>query len=149
VPGLYFNSLIGAENWTEGVEKLGYNRAINRQKFNYEQLSHELDDSDSTKHRVYEAYTHLLHTRRGEPLFSPLATQTVLEIDPRVVAILRSNEDERLLALSNVSDGEVSLDGGKLKEVLGKNEAQDILREETFSFDSTVKLRPYQIAWLK
>jgi len=29
VPAIYFNSLIGAENWKEGAQKLGYNRAIN------------------------------------------------------------------------------------------------------------------------
>jgi glucosylglycerate phosphorylase len=149
VPGVYFNSLIGAENWEEGVEKLGYNRAINRQKFNYHELSHELDDPDSTKHQVYEAYTRLLHARRGEPLFSPLAEQAVLELDPRVFAIVRSDGNDRLLALANVSHGEVSLDADKLREALGKAEAQDILSKDAYTFDSNVTLKPYQIAWLK
>ena len=67
VPAVYFNSVIGAHNWEEGVEQLGYNRAINRQKFQLDELTRELEAEDTTKHRVYAAYTGLLRARRAEP----------------------------------------------------------------------------------
>lgn len=149
VPAVYFNSLIGTENWTEGVETLGYNRAINRQKFDYQHLSNELDNRDTTKHHVYQAYTHLLRARRSEPLFSPMTAQTIVELEPRVFAVLRSDGGEKLLALANVSDEAVSLSGGRLRDVLGKAEAKDILSKVTSRFDSNLTLTPYQIVWLK
>ncbi|MBV9278868.1 MAG: sugar phosphorylase, partial [Chloroflexi bacterium] len=109
VPAVYFNSLIGARNWGEGVDKLGYNRAVNRQKFAFGELSAELDDKGTARGGVYHAYRRLLEVRRGEPLFSPLAQQSVLELDPHLFAVLRSDGSDRLLSLVNVSDQEVSL----------------------------------------
>ncbi len=149
VPGIYFNNLIGAENWQEGVERLGYNRAINREKFAYQTLTRALRDGSSTKGRVYAAYTHLLQVRRSEPLFSPLAAQTVLDLDRRVFAVVRSEGTSRLVALTNVSKDKVTLDAGTLREVLGKVEARDILSGEENPLDGRLVLSPYQSAWLK
>lgn len=149
VPAVYFNSLIGAENWEEGVEKLGYNRAINRQKFDYGALSGELEDQNSSKHRVYEAYSKLLQARRNEPLFSPLVQQTSLSLDPRVFAVVRSEDLDKLLALTNVSDQQVSLDVGRIRQELGKREVQDIVSGDTRRLDGELVLNPYEVMWLK
>ena len=149
VPAVYFNSLIGAENWEDGVNLLGYNRAINRRKLGYDELSRDLDDPDSTKRRVYHAYAKLLRTRRGEPAFSPLAQQLVLGLDPRVFAVLRSNGTDKVLALTNVSSAEVALDAGRIREELGKGDWQDILSGEPRQLDKEFRLNPYEVAWLK
>jgi sucrose phosphorylase len=149
VPAVYFNSLIGAENWNEGVEQLGYNRAINRQKFDYGALSRDLDDPGTARHQVYHAYTRLLAARRNEPLFSPQAQQEVLQIDPRVFAVVRFDGTGRLLALTNVSPRTVSLDATRLRDALGKNEVEDILSPGSIRMDSPLALPAYGTAWLK
>jgi len=149
VPAVYFNSLVGAENWEEGVQTLGYNRAINRQKFQYDALSRDLEDGSSTKHVVHEAYTNLLRVRRGEPLFNPLVQQIVLSLDPRVFALIRSDGQQKLLAMTNVSDSEVTLDAARLREQLSGGEVQNLLSGEQWPLDGELQLKPYETVWLK
>ena len=42
VPAVYIQSILGSRNDYEGVERLGYNRAINRKKYTAGQLGSEL-----------------------------------------------------------------------------------------------------------
>lgn len=148
VPGIYFGSFVGAENWSEGVERLGYNRAINREKLDYDLLTRELDAPDTTKHRVYEAYARLLRARRSESLFRPDLPQVALDLDPRVFAVLREAEGERLLAVSNVDDAPVTLSSGALSRQLG-SAARDILSGSTWTAGDDLALAPYGVAWLR
>ena len=149
VPAVYFNSLVGARNWEEGVQSLGYNRAINRQKFDHAELSQELEDPSSTKHRVHEAYVRLLRARRAEPLFSPMTQQQVIELDPRVFAMVRSDGSDRLLALTSVSPEKLALDGGGVRLALGKESAKDLLSDRSFGAEGPFHLQPYDVVWLK
>src|SRR6185312_6845746 len=89
VPGIYFSNLFGATNWEEGVEKLGHNRAINRQKFGFHELEAGLNDPSSLHQKIYTAYAHLLKTRSNEPLFSPYVSQEIIPLNSQVFAILR------------------------------------------------------------
>jgi glycosidase len=149
VPGIYFNSLVGARNWKEGVESLGYNRAINRQKCPYAQLSAELADPSSTKHQVYEAYARLLKARRSEASLGPSASQRILDLHPQLFAVLRFSGKERLLALTNVSEERVRLETGAMLDILGTDRAQDLLTGEERSLEDGLDLAAYGIAWLK
>ncbi|HEX6506672.1 MAG TPA: sugar phosphorylase [Chloroflexota bacterium] len=149
VPAVYFNSLIGAENWAEGVRRLGYNRAINRQKFDYEALTRELEDPTTIKHRVYQAYSRLLRVRRAEPAFSPLAEQQVIDLDPRVFAVLRGVERYTVLALTNVSGEPAELNPAIIRRTLGKSRARDIATGRVRDLTVSVRLEPYEVAWLK
>ncbi|HLJ68246.1 MAG TPA: sugar phosphorylase [Chloroflexota bacterium] len=146
MPAIYFNSLIGARNWEEGVERLGYNRAINRQKFVYDTLVAELDEPASPGHRVYQRYARLLAARGAEPLFGPLAPQQVVDLDRRLFALLRSNEDRRLLAIHNLSGEEVIVSG--LAELLGAAEARDAVSGETYALTNSIRVEGYGILWL-
>jgi sucrose phosphorylase len=149
VPGIYFGSLIGAENWGEGVEMLGYNRAINRQKFSYNPLTAELDDPSSTKHQVFSAYTKLLLVRSREPLFSPHAAQTILDLHPSIFAAVRSYGSDSLLVLVNVSDREIRLDATPLPNYLQGGAIVDLLTGRKMDVSGGVTLAPYASRWLK
>lgn len=151
VPAIYFNALVGAENWYEGVEKLGYNRAINRQKFDYKVLSGQLEDKNSTKHKVYRGYINLLKTRISEPLFSPHAEQKILKLNPQTFAALRFNEKGRLLALTNISSQNVEIKTSMVIKVLGKRSAEDLLSRKKIGLKEmdVLFLKPYQVLWLK
>ncbi len=149
VPLIYLNNLIGAENWSEGVEKLGYSRAINREKFDFDKLSETLDDIESKQHKIYQGYKKLLEIRTNEPLFSPLADQKMQDIDPRVVAILRESDNKKLLALINTSEEDIELDNEKIKNILEKDKAKDILGNKDFDLNEKVKLSAYQVVWMK
>lgn len=149
VPAIYLNSLIGAENWEEGVQELGYNRAINRQKFNYGQLANELADPSTTKHHVYDTYAKMLRARTSEPLFSPLADQTILDLDDRIFAVRRSDSSGALLALANVSDQHVPLEVSRARRELGSEHVQDLIADAPVALEDHLSLGPYEVRWLK
>lgn len=48
VPAIYIQSILGSRNDYAGVEKLGYNRAINRKKYHSEEITRELNDEFGT-----------------------------------------------------------------------------------------------------
>ncbi|MCK4540371.1 hypothetical protein KAU09_04420, partial [Candidatus Parcubacteria bacterium] len=150
VPLIYLNNLIGADNWSEGVEKLGYGRAINREKFDYDKLTKELDNADSRKHKIFKGYKKLLKARSKEPLFSPLAKQKILDLGQSVMAILRFDKNSNnLLAISNVTNRAIKIDAGKIKKEIQKNEVKDILSQEKLKLEEYLTLKPYQVRWLK
>ncbi len=141
MPGIYFHSLFGSRNWTEGVNKLGHNRAINRQKLNADTLLHELRDSNSLRHAVFSGYMALLRARTASTAFHPLGEQRVLELDSGVFALERVSLDgnERVIALHNVTDREIVL--------ALASPAHDLLTQQRLT--SSISLTPYQIAWLQ
>lgn len=149
VPLIYFNNLIGAENWYGGFKKSGHVRSLNRERFNYEGLVEELKKSGSTKNRVYRGYTKLLSARVNEPLFSPLAKQKVLYFGSSLIAILRHNNKDKLLALTNVTDKTVDINSSKIVDVLRKTSVQDLISKNTIKLKGALSLKPYQILWLK
>jgi sucrose phosphorylase len=148
VPAVYFGSLIGAENWAEGLTPK-HKRGVNRQKFRLGELTAELDDPSTSKHRVYEAYRRLLQARRSEPLFSPHAEQEVLDLDTRLFAIVRSSTHGRLIAMHNVSEERVTIDGTTLGAALGKSVAHDILSGCIMRLEDDVMIGPYGVWWVK
>lgn len=150
VPLIYFNNLIGADNWNKGVQKLGYSRAINREKFDYRKLSKEIDSADSRKHKIFHGYKKMLEARIKEPLFSPLAEQKILDLGHEAMAILRFNKNlDNLLAITNVTNREIKVDAGKIKKEMKKEQVKDILTQEKLKLEKYLILKPYEIKWLK
>ena len=109
VPGIYFHSLFGSRGDRRGAEASGIKRRINREKLERRRLEAGLADSTSTPARVFGGYRALLEFRRTHPALAPAAPQRVLDLDPRVFAVLRATRDGRdsVLCLHNVSAGEV------------------------------------------
>ena len=142
VPGVYFGSLVGNKNWQEGPEKLGYNRAINRQKLLHGRDidSDGLNDPTNERGRIAVAYKKLLAARTSEPAFSPRAAMEILTIHPSVVAIRRTAGEHDVIALHNITNETISY------ELAG--EWHDLLADE-FSADGGMLLSPYGVKWLK
>ena len=55
VPAVYIQSILGSRNDYDGVERLGYNRAINREKYAAGQIDCALEDKNSLRYQVYSA----------------------------------------------------------------------------------------------
>jgi len=149
IPLIYFNNLIGADNWNKGVEKLGYSRAINRERFDYSSLVNELRDPSSRKHKIYTGYKKLLKARINEPLFSPLAGQEIITLDPGIMAIKRYFREKILIALTNVSDQKVKIKAVKLQKIFKVKIIRDIISKQEFFTDSDLIIDPYNTRWLK
>lgn len=106
VPAVYIHSLLGTRNDTEGVERLGYNRAINRAKLDADAIAAELTRPDSFRAQVFVGYRALLRARRTHPAFHPQGTQRAFTTgNGAVFGLERASPDgsSRLLALYNFS----------------------------------------------
>jgi sucrose phosphorylase len=64
-----------------------------------------LADQENIHTKVFQGFKHLLRIRRVFQAFNPSGPQTILDIDPHVFAVLRTdpNLNERILCLINVT----------------------------------------------
>lgn len=145
VPGIYFHSLFGSRGDRAGADASGSARRINRQKFLHSELERELGDRNSRRARIYERLAELLRARAQHAAFHPNAPQTILDHDPRVFAVLRSAENERVLCLHNVTHARAVFEwrtsAGAWRDVLS---GQEFRVPETLR----IELEPYEVRWL-
>jgi len=143
VPAVYIHSLLGSHNWTKGVKLTGRARTINREKLKLDKITTEIENPKTFRGKIFPHYIHLLKTRRKQPAFHPKAPLNVLNIDPKIFAIIRKSTTQTIYALTNISSESFSL-------VLQKHNIPeyltDLLSEKTIA--RKLKLNPYQTVWL-
>ncbi|SEF59107.1 alpha-amylase family glycosyl hydrolase [Vibrio hangzhouensis] len=139
VPGIYVHSLLGSENDTEGLERLGYNRAINREKLVRTEVEAELANPDSRRAQVLSSFKHLLAVRKQHAAFAPSASQRVVTTSNQLVSLVRNEE---VLVVINISNQAVEL---VTEEVL-EGITRDLISGDDVS--GIVTVQPYQVMWL-
>ena len=137
VPGIYFHSLFGSQNWPEGVLKTGRNRTINRQKLQRDDLEQEL--KQGLRQQVFSGYCALLKIRTAEKAFHPIGQQTIHNLHPSLFTISRTHEDETIFCIHNISAQSVT--------IMLPTAGMELLTETTVSHQ--INLAPYQVAWIK
>ena len=95
IPALYLHSLLGTRNDHLSVERLGYNRAINRHQWDYEKLSQHLQHSESPNSQVLTALKVIIGLRKLQPAFHPNATQYTLQLGAGLFGFWRQSNDRR------------------------------------------------------
>ena len=142
VPAVYIQSIMGSRNDYAGVEKLGYNRAINRQKYDAAEIEQQLSASGSLRSRAYHILSQLIVLRRQHKAFHPDSQFTIQTLNPSVLLITRTDNDgEEITALFNISDKEQHVDAN----VQG---GFDLINQHAV-MDTSVTLRPWQVTWIK
>jgi glucosylglycerate phosphorylase len=149
VPGIYFHSLFGSQNDTNGVTQTGRYRSINREKNQLNALQAELADNTSLRAQVFSQYHHLLSIRREQSAFHPAAQQTILTLNPAVFAVKRYNKQsgEHILAINNVTENAVTL-----QIDVKFDHWHDLVQSKDYAAnDKTIEimLEAYQVIWLK
>lgn len=142
VPAVYIQSILGSRNDYEGVERLGYNRAINRKKYTAGQVDRELNNKKSIRYQIYSRLNELIAIRRGERAFHPDSQAIFDAIGEHILKIVRVAENgERMTALFNFSNKMQTVYGQTLfgRELLS---GQDISGTE-------LTLNPWQVMWIK
>ncbi|MCP3966158.1 MAG: sugar phosphorylase [Lentisphaerae bacterium] len=148
IPGIYFHSLFGSENWTEGVTKLGHNRAINREKLNLDMLERSINAPTSRRDLVYGEYHSLLELRKHCRAFHPKSGFKILKLkSSKLFAILRGTEKgfKPMLGIFNVSDDYERINLKDIKEV--PCELRELHGGPTID-KNHFELEPYQFMWL-
>jgi len=154
VPGIYFNSLLGAANNLAGVEQSGRARTINRQKWSESELTRML--SAKSRHqasRVLPEYLRRLHLRRARPAFHPDAPQRVLDLPAGLFGMRRDALDggERLWMIANLTDAPLSLAMGRIDRGWKRHHWTELIAGWSCvaeELSPKLPLAPYQVVWL-
>ncbi|BBV71361.1 sucrose phosphorylase [Enterobacter kobei] len=142
VPAVYIQSILGSRNDYEGVERLGYNRAINRKKYTAGQVDLELNNKQSIRHKIYSRLSEFIAIRRGERAFHPDAKAMFESLDEQILKIVRvADNGERITALFNFSHNVHTVYEEALSGV-------ELLSGQ--AIDGTeLTLNPWQVMWIK
>ncbi|MGC6010575.1 sugar phosphorylase [Enterobacter kobei] len=142
VPAVYIQSILGSRNDYEGVERLGYNRAINRKKYTAGQVDLELNNKQSIRHKIYSRLSEFIAIRRGEHAFHPDAQAMFESLDEQILKIVRvADNGERITALFNFSHNVHTVYEKVFSGV-------ELLSGQ--AIDGTeLTLNPWQVMWIK
>ncbi|MCW4701818.1 sugar phosphorylase [Enterobacter kobei] len=142
VPAVYIQSILGSRNDYEGVERIGYNRAINRKKYTAGQVDLELNNKQSIRHKIYSRLSEFIAIRRGERAFHPDAKAMFESLDEQILKIVRvADNGERITALFNFSHNVHTVYEEALSGV-------ELLSGQ--AIDGTeLTLNPWQVMWIK
>lgn len=149
IPGIYIHSMLGTPNDLDRVENSGHNRAINRHRWEYSDITKELR-SDSTHSRVLSRMNKLITIRKKQMAFHPNATQFTLQLGKRLFGFWRqsANRKQSIFCVSNISNKRKKLALSDLN-LIGTDEWFDLLDDQqTHIEEETITLAPYQTVWL-
>jgi len=144
IPGIYIHSLLGSQNWEEGIQQHGHNRAINREKIDIKTLSHSLSDEMSKRHQIFYNLKKMLEVRTSQKSLSYKGEQKCIIENHRLFIIKRSYEDEAVLVIVNLSEESQVVN---LSQIDGKGHYRDLLTGHDLG--ETLRLTPYGFYWLK
>ncbi|MFL0339163.1 sugar phosphorylase [Enterobacter ludwigii] len=142
VPAVYIQSILGSRNDYEGVERLGYNRAINRKKYLAGAIDSELENENSLRQTVYYRLRELIALRRAEKAFHPDSQTCFSTAGEHVLKIMRiAQSGEKVTAVFNFSDRVQTLESNipSGRELIA---GKDIT-------GTTLTLNPWQVLWVK
>ncbi|MEA3640623.1 MAG: sugar phosphorylase [Lamprobacter sp.] len=154
IPGIYFNSLLGASNNLRGAEQSGRARTINRQKWALPELEVMLgEDSSHQARQLLPEYLRRLRIRRAQPAFHPDGPQQVLELSAGLFGVRRLAPDnsQSLWMIANLTGAPVQLGFGRLvrrPRELNWTELIGGWHHNGEQLPSRFELEPYQVAWL-
>jgi glucosylglycerate phosphorylase len=153
LPGIYFHSLFGSRGWSEGVEKTGRLRTVNRQKLSYHDVQQALANPASLRRQVFTRFARMLEARSAMPAFDPYGRQEVLRCGDSIFALLRRGRGDTapVLCLHNVSE-RVQMVRVDAPAMTGSSlsRARDLLTAEPLVIGprGALALQPYQALWL-
>lgn len=150
IPAFYMHSLLATNNDHAGVEKLGYNRAINRHRWNYPEILSLLDNPETHHARVFERLKQLMGIRALQPAFHPNATQFTLQLGDALFGFWRQSLDrtQSIFAIHNVTDEPVSISALSLNLIDGEKWVDALSNEIIAAFEGDIEFSPYQCRWI-
>jgi len=146
VPGIYFHSLVGSQNYHEAVRKTRRNRTINREKLNFDNIKEELEEEGSLRNNLFKRYKQLISIRINEPCFDPFSKFEFLTLGKEVFAVKHHAKegDDAIIALHNFTNKVIEVDlSPYVEEPLMDIISHQVIEKALFT------MQPYDILWLK
>jgi sucrose phosphorylase len=105
IPAIYIHSLTATPNDHHGVEQTERTRAINRHKWDYNELMELLNNPTTANAIIFHELKKLIKIRRAQPAFHPDASQGTLHLNHELFAFWRISQDQRqqILVVSNMT----------------------------------------------
>ncbi|MEM7291245.1 MAG: sugar phosphorylase, partial [Pseudomonadota bacterium] len=121
IPAFYVHSLLATPNDHEGVERMGYNRAINRHRWQYPELKQTLAEPTSNASIILGEMKRILSIRKQQSAFHPNATQFTLQLGDKLFGFWRQSMDraQSIFAIHNLSAEPVSIPAMSLNLIGG------------------------------
>ena len=142
VPAIYIQSALGSRNDYEGVERLGYNRAINRKKYIVSEIDSELSNKTGIRHKIFKQLSELIAIRRAEQVFHPDSHALFETSGEHILKIIRVTEKgERITALFNFSQHIQTVNSEGIS-------GTELITKQNIS-GTTLTLNPWQVMWIK
>lgn len=145
VPAIYIQSILGGRNHYDGVRAAGHNRAINRQKYDLQQIEAALAGDDWLRQQVYTRLGQLIQLRRRQPAFHPDNPMTIYDSENAVLVLSRHQPEsgDGLLCVFNLSGRSV------MTQLPVAHTLQDVVSGEKIDGTQPVKLDAWQFMWLR
>lgn len=150
IPAFYIHCLLATPNDLEGVERFGYNRAINRKRLEQPEIREQLADPASLVHRAFYGIREMLAVRRDQAAFHPNATQFTLQLGEAFFGFWRQSMDraQSVFAVTNLTAHEQSIPLHSLN-LIGGDDWRDLLSGDAVEPSQTqVVFAPYQTRWI-
>ena len=150
IPAIYINSLISAQNDTDGVAQSGMKRRINRQKFAKDWLDDRLSEPASRESFGLAKLKELLTIRKQQPAFHPNATQFTLQLRSELFGVWRQSQDRKqsIFAITNLCASEQGLDLSAINLIDTENWYDLITQQPIEDNEKYLKMSPYQTVWI-
>jgi len=145
VPAIYIQSILGGRNHYDGVRAAGHNRAINRQKYDLQQIEAALAGGDWLRQQIYTRLGQLIQLRRRQSAFHPDNPMTLYDSENAVLVLSRHQAEsgEGLLCVFNLSGRSVET------QLPVAHTLQDVVSGEKVDGTQPVKLDAWQFMWLR
>ncbi|KAA5930908.1 sugar phosphorylase [Pantoea sp. Bo_2] len=145
VPAIYIQSILGGRNYYDGVRAAGHNRAINRQKYDLQQIESALAGGDWLRQQVYTRLGQLIQLRRRQPAFHPDNPMTIFDSENALLVLSRHQPEsgDGLLCVFNLSGRSV------MTQLPVAHTLQDVVSGEKIDGTQPVKLDAWQFMWLR
>lgn len=145
VPAIYIQSILGGRNHYDGVRAAGHNRAINRQKYDLQQIEAALAGGDWLRQQIYTRLGQLIQLRRRQPAFHPDNPMKLYESENAVLVLSRHQPEsgDGLLCVFNLSGRSVET------RLPVAHTMQDVVSGEKVDGTQLVKLDAWQFMWLR
>lgn len=145
VPAIYIQSILGGRNHYDGVRAAGHNRAINRQKYDLQQIEAALAGGDWLRQQIYTRLSQLIQLRRRQPAFHPDNPMTIYDSENAVLVLSRHQPEsgDGLLCVFNLSGRSVET------RLPVAHTMQDVVSGDKVDGTQPVKLDAWQFMWLR
>jgi len=150
IPGIYIHSLLGTRNDNEKLANTSQNRAINRHRWDVNQLTQQLNDVNSDHSQVLTGLSQLINIRTQQIAFHPNATQFTLHLGLQLFGFWRQsrNRKQSIFCISNVADQVTALPINELNLIVAEQWVDLLTGLQIEDTTQTIQLQPYQTVWI-